>query len=172
MTQATLKVVGCFLGLSRKRSDARRYPAIDPLDSWSKYSGIAAAADLAFARSILVRGDEIDKMMRVIGEEGTAIEDFITYLKSEFLDYVYLQQNTFDDVDCAADEARQTAVFNQVLEVLRGEFHFPDKSAAHAYFMQLRQMFIDWNYLRMDDPGFTRQQDAIRAKLEEGLRHA
>jgi len=37
VTQATLAVVGAFLGLSRARSDSRRYPAIDPLISWSKY---------------------------------------------------------------------------------------------------------------------------------------
>jgi len=172
VTQATLKVVGCFLGLSRKRSDARRYPAIDPLDSWSKYPSITNAKDLEFAQSILLRGDEINKMMRVIGEEGTVMEDFITYLKSEFLDYVYLQQNTFDEVDCAAGKDRQALIFGQVLEVLRGHFECSDKSLAHSYFMQLRQLFIDLNYIRMDKPEFARQQDAIRAKIGEGLQHA
>lgn len=172
VTQATLKVVGCFLGLSRKRSDARRYPAIDPLDSWSQYTGIADAKDLEFARSILSRGDEVQKMMRVVGEEGTAMEDFIICLKSEFLDYVYLQQNTFDDVDCAARKERQTHVFNQVLEVLRSDFEYADKRSAHSYFMQLRQLFIDWNYIRMDKPEFARQQEAIRAKIGEALHHA
>ena len=99
VTQATLKVVGAFLGLSRERSDARRYPAIHPLDSWSKYPSLAAADQLACAREILRHGSEVNQMMKVIGEEGTAIEDFVTYLKSEFLDYVFLQQNTFDEVD-------------------------------------------------------------------------
>ena len=40
VTQATLKVVGAFHGLSRERSDARKYPAIHPMDSWSKYAGV------------------------------------------------------------------------------------------------------------------------------------
>ncbi len=172
VTQATLKVVGCFLGLSRKRSDARRYPAIDPLDSWSKYLGIADAQSLAFARSILVRGDEVNKMMRVVGEDGTVIGDFIIHLKSEFLDYVYLQQNTFDEIDCAAGKERQTLVFQQVLKVLQSDFKFSEKAQAHRFFMALRQLFIDWNYIPMAKPEFARQQEAIQAKIEEGLRHA
>ena len=172
VTQATLKVVGCFLGLSRKRSDARRFPAIDPLDSWSKYTGIADHRDLEYARSILIRGDEVSKMMRVVGEDGTVMSDFIIYLKSEFLDYVYLQQNTFDDVDCATGKERQTAVFKQVLEVLKADFRSVEKAPAHRYFMQLRQLFIDWNYIPVDKPEFAAQQDAIREKIREGLSNA
>jgi V/A-type H+-transporting ATPase subunit A len=171
VTQATLKVVGCFLGLSRRRSDARRYPAIDPLDSWSKYTSLVDAKELEAARAILARGDEVSKMMRVIGEDGTTVDDFLVYLKSEFLDYVYLQQNTFDDVDCAVSRDRQDFVFKQVLEVLKSYFEFTEKSQAHSYFMQLRQLFMDWNYIRMDDPEFARQQENIRAKIGEALRH-
>ncbi|MCP4375584.1 MAG: V-type ATP synthase subunit A, partial [bacterium] len=48
VTQGTLKVVGAFHGLSRARSDARRYPAIDPLDSWSKYTGIIDTEQVDF----------------------------------------------------------------------------------------------------------------------------
>ncbi|OGV32057.1 MAG: V-type ATP synthase subunit A, partial [Lentisphaerae bacterium GWF2_45_14] len=90
VTQATLKVVGAFLGLSRERSDARRFPAIHPLDSWSKYKSIVDPDNIEFARGILRRGNEVNQMMKVVGEEGTHINDFIIYLKGEFLDYVYL----------------------------------------------------------------------------------
>ncbi len=172
VTQSTLKVVGCFLALSRNRSDARRYPAIDPLESWSKYPSIAESKELSLAQSILARGDEINKMMRVIGEEGTAQEDFLTYLKSEFIDYAYLQQNTFDAVDCAVNRDRQTLVFNQVLDVLKSDFDFSDKAQAHRYFMQLRQLFLDWNYIAKDSEEFGKQQEAIRAKIREAVRHA
>ncbi|MCQ2380654.1 MAG: V-type ATP synthase subunit A, partial [Victivallaceae bacterium] len=95
VTQATLKAVGAFLGLSRERSDARRYPAIHPLDSWSKYAGLVDQKDLDYARSILRRGNEVSQMMKVVGEEGTAMDDFVVYMKREFPDYVFLQQNTF-----------------------------------------------------------------------------
>ncbi len=86
VTQATLKVVGAFHGLSRERSDARRYPAIDPLDSWSKYPGIIEAAKVAEARAVLFRGNEVNQMMKVVGEEGTSQEDYVIYLKAEFFD--------------------------------------------------------------------------------------
>ena len=171
VTQATLKVVGCFLGLSRSRSDARRYPAIDPLESWSKYRGLADPADVETARAILHRGNEVSQMMNVVGEEGTSLDDFVIYLKSEFLDYAYLQQNTFDAVDGACGRERQLAIFRQVLEVLRADFTFADKGAARGWFLQLRQLFLDWNYLKTESAEFAEQQQAIVNKIAECRRH-
>ncbi len=114
VTQATLKVVGAFHGLSRARSDARRYPAIDPLESWSKYKGIIESKKVARMNKVLKRGDEIHQMMTVVGEEGTPIEDFTTMLKAEFFDSAYLQQNAFDDVDAATSVDRQRFVFDKI----------------------------------------------------------
>jgi len=168
VTQATLKVVGAFLGLSRERSDARRYPAIHPLDSWSKYHSIVDAAQLDFARKILRKGSEVNQMMKVIGEDGTSLDDFIIYLKSEFLDYVYLQQNTFDSVDGATDEARQQKMFAAVAEVLQETFSFTDKEEARKYFLELRQLFIDRNYEKLDSEEFSSLSSAINAKIAEG----
>ena len=168
VTQATLKVVGAFLGLSRERSDARRYPAIHPLDSWSKYPSLASQEQLAVARGVLRRGSEVNQMMKVIGEEGTAIEDFIIYLKSEFLDYVFLQQNTFDDIDGATSADRQRYVFGQVVKVLETEFGFDgDKDAARRYFLELRQLFVDSNYLAMDSDEFKQQEKEIAEKISQ-----
>ena len=168
VTQATLKVVGAFLGLSRERSDARRYPAIHPLDSWSKYPSVVDKADLDFARNILRRGSEVNQMMKVIGEEGTSLEDFIIYLKSEFLDYVYLQQNTFDEVDGTTYADRQKLMFAAVSEVLRDEFVFEDKESARKYFLELRQLFIDRNYETLDSDDYKTLSDKITAKIAEG----
>ena len=96
VTQATLKVVGAFHGLSRERSDARKYPAIDPLITWSKYSCVIDGKKSDFLKSILHTGNEFGSMMKVVGEEGTSIDDYVTYLKGEMLDAVYLQHNSFD----------------------------------------------------------------------------
>jgi len=167
VTQATLKVVGAFLGLSRERSDARRYPAIHPLESWSKYRSVVDAEGLDFARNILRRGAEVSSMMKVIGEEGTAIEDFIIYLKSEFLDYVYLQQNTFDEVDGATSAERQKRSFALVLRVLKQNFDFKSKDDARRYFLELRQLCMDLNYLREETPEYKKQYAAIEDKLNE-----
>ena len=165
VTQATLKVVGAFLGLSRERSDARRYPAIHPLDSWSKYHSLVDAEKLAFARRTLSRGSEVNQMMKVIGEEGTAMEDFIVYLKSEFLDYVFLQQNTFDPVDASTNADRQRYVFDKVCGVLERKFPFEDKEVARRWFLELRQLFLDWNYIAQSDAEFKQQENAIDSKL-------
>ena len=169
VTQATLKVVGAFLGLSRERSDARRYPAIHPLDSWSKYPSLVDREGLDFAREILRRGAEVNQMMKVIGEEGTSMADFIVYLKSEFLDYVYLQQNTFDDVDASCGEERQRYMFDMVLGVLKEEkFSFTDKDAARRYFLEVRQLFMDMNYMPFQNDDFKKQELLIAEKLSEG----
>ena len=165
VTQATLKVVGAFLGLSRERSDARRYPAIHPLDSWSKYQSLVDAQKLSLARTTLSRGSEVNQMMKVIGEEGTSIDDFIIYLKSEFLDYVFLQQNTFDPVDASTSAERQRYVFDKVCGVLERKFPFTDKEEARRWFLELRQLFLDWNYIAQDDPEFNQQENAIDNKL-------
>ena len=168
VTQATLKVVGAFLGLSRERSDARRYPAIHPLDSWSKYQSIVDKDQLKYARNVLHRGSEVNQMMKVIGEEGTAMEDFIVYLKSEFLDYTYLQQNTFDAVDGATPAERQKEMFSEVHRVLKTTFAFEDKETARKYFLDLRQLFIDRNYMELGSAEYRDQSELIEKLIAEG----
>lgn len=145
VTQATLKVVGAFHGLSRERSDARRYPAIHPLESWSKYKGSVDKEKTEFARSILFRGDEISQMMKVVGEEGTSLEDYIVYQKSEFIDAVYLQQDSFDPHDSSVSVERQRYIFEILNRILISRFDMADKEAARSYFNKLRQKFLDWN---------------------------
>ncbi|MBQ7208584.1 MAG: V-type ATP synthase subunit A [Lentisphaeria bacterium] len=165
VTQATLKVVGAFLGLSRERSDARRYPAIHPLESWSKYKSLVEPGKLALARRVLARGSEVNQMMKVIGEEGTSTDDYIIYLKSEFLDYVFLQQNTFDPVDASTCADRQCYVFDKVCGVLESSFSFADKETARRWFLELRQLFLDWNYIAWKSEAFKVQEQAIDSKL-------
>ncbi len=172
VTQATLKVVGAFLGLSRERSSARRFPAIHPLDSWSKYQSIIDAPSLSFARGILRRGSEVNQMMKVVGEEGTNTDDFVIYLKSEFLDFVYLQQNTFDKVDGATSRERQIYMFAQVLKVLKTKFRFEDKEVARRYFLELRVIFNDLNYAEFKSEKFTGLEQKVAEKISERAENA
>ena len=165
VTQATLKVVGGFHGLSRARSDARRYPAIDPLDSWSHYNSVIEQARVERARTILRKGNEVGQMMKVVGEEGTSLADFTTYLKAEFLDAVYLQQNAFSDSDASTPVERQKIMFDVVEQVLDARFSFEAKDALRSFFMDLQQTFIDWNDKPMNSPEFAKQKDALLAKL-------
>lgn len=154
VTQSTLKVVGAFHGLSRERSDARRFPAIQPLDSWSKYESVVPGEQVAFARAILRRGNEVNQMMKVVGEEGTSIDDFVTYLKAEYLDAVYLQQDAFHEVDAATSAERQKYVFARIFKTLKTPLQFQDKDAARQFFQRLTQLTKDWNRAPMDSPEF------------------
>ncbi|MBU1005976.1 MAG: V-type ATP synthase subunit A [Candidatus Omnitrophica bacterium] len=162
VTQATLKVVGAFHGLSRSRSDARRYPAIDPLESWSKYDSFIDAKQILKVKAILRKGNEVDRMMSVVGEEGTLISDFITYLKAEFLDAVYLQQNAFDKVDAATAEDRQKHAFNVIHEIMEHDFKFESKDAARKFFQRLRQKFIEWNSIEWKTDAFAEKEKECR----------
>jgi V/A-type H+-transporting ATPase subunit A len=167
VTQATLKVVGGFHGLSRARSDARRYPAIDPLDSWSHYTPVIESERVEKARAILRKGNEVGQMMKVVGEEGTNLADFYDYLKSEFLDTVYLQQNAFSDVDASTPEERQKTMFDVVEKAMLANYKFTEKDEARKFFMSLQQSFIDWNNVKSDDPAFTASRDALVKRIEE-----
>jgi len=150
VTQSTLKVVGAFHGLSRDRADARRYPAIDPLESWSRYEGITEADKVDRVRALLRRGDEVKQMMAVVGEEGTSVADFTILQKAEFFDACYLQQNAYDEVDGATPAERQVFVFDKVLEVLDLAFDFESKDQARRAMVAARDLFINFNYAATD----------------------
>ena len=172
VTQSTLKVVGAFHGLSRARSDARRYPAIDPLESWSKYPSVANPEQVEVARKVLQRGYEVNQMMKVVGEEGTALEDFVIYLKAEFLDAVYLQQDAYDLVDCATGRERQQHVFGVISRILSASMTFTAKDAARQFFHRLTQAARDWNRIDQAAPEFQQQQAVVEALLAEVTQHA
>ena len=161
VTQATLKVVGAFHGLSRERSDARKYPAIDPIISWSKYKSVLPENWVAYARKVFLAGVEVNQMMKVVGEDGTTTEDYIEYLKSEFLDAVYMQQNSFDEIDAAVSVERQKYTFAKVLQVLGSDFELADKDTARNFFNQMRQKFIDWNYSLWNSDKFKDAEKAV-----------
>ena len=167
VTQATLKVVGAFLGLSRERSDQRRFPAIHPLESWSKYEGIIESAKVEEARHILAAGNDVNQMMKVVGEEGTSIEDFITYLKSEYLDSVYLQQDAYHEIDAACSADRQKYVFDRVYKILKTPMEFADKDSARGFFLKLTQATKDWNRVAFDSNDFKSLEEQIFNSVAE-----
>ena len=168
VTQATLKVVGAFHGLSRERSDARKYPAIDPLISWSKYECVIDRKKSDFLKNILHIGDEIGSMMKVVGEEGTSISDYLTYLKGEMLDAVYLQQNSFDLVDANCFTDRQRYVTDKLVRVLGSEYSVDNKDDARSFLNRMRQRFINWNYAEFGNEDFKNIEIEIDTLYAEG----
>ena len=111
-------------------------------------------------------------MMKVVGEEGTSIEDFVLYLKSEFLDAAYLQQNSFHDVDAASSAERQHYVFAKIQKILTHRMFFPDKDTARRWFLQLTSVTKDWNLVEMESDEFKQLEERIFSLLAEVSEHA
>ena len=161
VTQGTLKVVGAFHGLSQSRADARRYPAIDPLDSWSTYEGFIPTEQVEEVRTLLREGNDIKQMMAVVGEEGTSVDDFAMMLKAEFFDAVFLQQNAFDEVDAASTAERQKVVFDAIVALLRCPFGFDSREQARAILVGATDTFRNWNYMPSDSEEFAQTREQI-----------
>ncbi len=168
VTQATLKVVGAFHGLSRDRANARKYPAINPLESWSKYTGTVDAEKTEYARRMYFRGDEVSQMIKVVGEEGTGLDDYLVYLKADFIDSVYLQQDSFDPIDASVSAERQRHIFDILLEIITGTYDFTDQKSARDFFTHIKQFFRDYNGTRWMCDEF---KDAEKKVIEMYSKH-
>ncbi|MFH1091831.1 MAG: V-type ATP synthase subunit A [Pseudomonadota bacterium] len=177
VTQGTLAVVGSFLGLTWARSNARRFPAIDPLISWSKYLDQMRErlnqtdpewVDLIKKSQHLVfEGNEVKKRMDVVGEEGTSQSDFIIFLKSEFLDTVFLQQNAFDQVDAYNTMDRQISSFRLVTEVLEKDIKIEGKDQAREMFFKLSAQFKNLNSSAFGSPEHRKFEAEIHQTIKE-----
>jgi len=165
VTQATLSTVKTFLGLSYERAYKRFYPAIDPLISWSRYLDQLAdwyAENLApdwvstvkEMHALLVRGESINQMMQVTGEEGITLDDYVTFQKSFMLDMVYLQQDAFDDVDASCPINRQQENFALLVSLIRQQYRFKDKEQVRDHFIKLTGLFKNLNYSHHGSPEY------------------
>lgn len=161
VTQATLKVVGAFHALSQERADSRRYPSIDPLESWSHYSGIISQEQREDILALLFHANDINQMMMVVGEEGVSITDYTTYLKSELIDSVYLQQNAFDEIDVASDYDRQQYTFAMIWEIVRRPFIFSRRDEVRHFFHKLRQLILDFNGIGWGEEELDKKKNEI-----------
>jgi V/A-type H+-transporting ATPase subunit A len=170
VTQASLAIVGAFHGLSRARSDARRYPAVDPLISWTKYlKEVGKEFDsmhhgwtdkIVRSADILRKSDEIGKRMEVVGEEGVAIDDMLTYLKGELYEFCYLQQNAFDKEDAYCPIERQVEMFSLIQRIFEARFEFDTHEKARAFFLGLQNEIKNLNFMIY---GSERYREAIAA---------
>ena len=175
VTQASLAIVGSFHGLSRARSDARRYPAIDPLISWTKYLDQTGkqlnnklenwADKVKEAAYILRKGDEIGKRMEVVGEEGVALSDMIVYLKSELYEFCYLQQNAFDKEDAYCPLERQIASFELIQKIFEMEFEFDTHDMARSFFLNLQNEIKNMNFLQFRSQLYLKSLETVKEKI-------
>lgn len=180
VTQATLAVVGAFLGLSRERSNARKYPAIDPLISWSKYiDDVGGELDhkasgwkekVRISAKILREGSEIGKRMEVVGEEGIVLHDMVLYLKSELYDFCYLQQNAFDKEDCYCPLERQIPLFSCLYEIFKADFQFESHDKARAFFLDLQNEIKNLNFMPFKSDRYQKAFIRIEEKIEQAVK--
>ena len=176
VTQATLAVVGAFLGLSRDRSNARKYPAIDPMISWSKYTPQVAeqlapesknwGVVVEMAEQILREGDEIGKRMEVVGEEGVSIEDLLVYLKAELYDFAYLQQNAFDKEDTYCPLNRQIELLKIIELIFNSTFTFSSHDEARSYFLNLQNDIKNMNFIGFHSEKYETAKKKIETKIK------
>ncbi len=171
VTQATLLSTGAFWGLSRALSDARKYPAIDRIDSNSKYPSLLKQDEVSGLLELLRQGKAISSNILLMGERGITDESFITYQKSELVDAVFLQQNSFHEVDGVTYPERLLMMFDMVKKVVDAPVAIQGKRGIRSHFNFLRQSFLDWNYLKPDSEDFIKLKNTL-LKLIKQMEHA
>jgi V/A-type H+-transporting ATPase subunit A len=174
VTQATLATVKTFLGLSADRAYKRFYPAIAPLLSWSRYLdqledwfsenlGPDWVGDIKALQDLLRRGDAVEQMMQVTGEEGVTIEDFVTLQKALLVDMAYLQQDAFDKVDASMPRERQLESFKLLKEIVDRELTFETTEKTREVFTRITGLYKNWNYAPRESP----QYESLQAEIRE-----
>ena len=176
MTENTKKVARCFYALEQERADRKRYPAINPIDSYSKYLEYPEFADYVAERvgagwieqvselkQWLIRGKEISEQINILGDDGVPLDYHVTFWKSELIDFIICQQDAFDSIDCNCSLERQEFMVRRVMQVCHTEFSFEGFVEVGDFFKELINAFRQMNYAEFDSDEFRKQQ----AKADE-----
>ena len=176
VTESTKKAARCFYALSQQRADSKRYPAIDPLDSYSKYLEYPEIVEyldehieqgwvknVMEGKTLVQRGKEASEQINILGDDGVPVEYHERFWKSELIDFVILQQDAFDDIDANCPIDRQKYMFDFVMEVCRKQYSFADFEECSAFFKALINLFKQLNYTEWKSAEF----DTYRAKIDE-----
>ena len=176
VTESTKKAARCFYALSQQRADSKRYPAIDPLDSYSKYLEYPEIVDylddhieegwvknVMEGKTLVRRGKEAAEQINILGDDGVPVEYHEMFWKSELVDFVILQQDAFDDIDANCPIERQKYMFDFVMEVCRKQYGFTDFEECSAFFKNLINLFKQLNYTVWQSEEFAKYESEIRA---------
>ena len=175
VTESTKKAARCFYALSQQRADSKRYPAIDPLDSYSKYLEYPEIVEylddhieegwvknVMEGKTLVRRGKEAAEQINILGDDGVPVEYHEMFWKSELVDYVILQQDAFDDIDANCPIDRQKYMFDFVMEMCRRQYGFADFEECSAFFKQLINLFKQLNYTEWKSEEFAKYETEIR----------
>ena len=179
VTESTKKAARCFYALSQGRADSKRYPAIDPLESYSKYleyPEIRAYLDehiekewvdrVYAGKTIVQRGKEANDQINILGDDGVPVEYHERFWKSELIDFVILQQDAFDDIDANCPIERQKMMYEMVLDVCRKSFGFADFEECSQFFKGLINLFRQMNYSEWKSEKFEDYRKQIEAYVD------
>ena len=178
VTVSTSKVARCFYALSQKRADAKRYPAIDSIASYSKYLDYPEfIADtestiqkgwvqlVKRAKDIVRNGLEARDQISILGDDAVPITYHINFWKSELIDFTLIQQDSFDDVDMNTPMERQQYMLNKIMMIGEMEFSFSEFEEVGAYFKKLINLLKQMNYAAFQSSGFKKYEQELDKEL-------
>jgi V/A-type H+-transporting ATPase subunit A len=180
VTESTRKAARCFYGLSQARADSKRYPAIDPIDSYSKYLEYSEVQEnltknvseswlkeVNKAKDILLRGKEAMEQINILGDDGVPIGFHETFWKSELIDFVILQQDAFDKIDASTPMKRQQFMLSKVLDVVDSSFSFNHFEDVGSFFKEVINEFKQMNYSEFESDKFKQHEKALGELLKK-----
>jgi V/A-type H+-transporting ATPase subunit A len=180
VTENTKKVARCFYALEQERADRKRYPAINPIDSYSKYleypefqEYIAKHISPSWIEKVneiktrMLRGKEISEQINILGDDGVPVDYHITFWKSELIDFVILQQDAFDDIDAVTPLERQEFMLDKVVSICRAEFKFDTFIEVTDFFKNLINVFKQMNYSAYKSEQFYKFNEQLDKLLKE-----
>ncbi|MBP7506413.1 MAG: V-type ATP synthase subunit A [Prolixibacteraceae bacterium] len=180
VTESTKKVARCFYALQQSRADGKRYPAINPIDSYSKYLEYPEFIEYIAkrignnwidmvneAKTILLRGQEVSEQINILGDDGVPVDYHVRYWKSEVIDFVILQQDAFDKIDMLTPLERQEFMLGKVMEICRTDFKFDSFTEVDSYFKRLINQLKQMNYSEFQSEEFNKYQEELNIILNE-----
>ena len=174
VTESTKKAARCFYALNQARADRKRYPAVDPIDSYSKYLEYPEIAEylnekvdahwvenVNKAKNIILRGKEAYEQINILGDDGVPMEYHLRFWKSELLDFIILQQDAFDSIDCSCPLDRQEFMLKKVLEVCDAPMEFKDFEECAAFYKNIINIMRQMNYSEYKSAEFNKYLEQI-----------
>ena len=181
VTESTKKAARCFYALAQNRADKKRYPAVDPIDSYSKYLEYPEIIEdlkrrfsddwvekVLKGKNIALRGKEAYDQINILGDDGVPIEYHTRYWKSELLDFIILQQDAFDKIDQSTPLDRQKFMYNLVMEICDLEKEFDNFEECADYFKKLINTMRQMNYSEYQSTEFNNYLEQLKKEIEDG----
>ncbi len=178
VTESTKKAARCFYALEQNRADQKRYPAVGPLESYSKYLDypeIRAYLDetiepgwvdkVLTAKNLIRRGKEASEQINILGDDGVPMSYHVNFWKSELVDFVILQQDAFDAIDALCPLERQRYMLDLVLEICAKDYDFEDFEKCREFFKTLINELRQMNYSAYESEQFKAYNDSVKKMI-------